>query len=95
MPSCIYLNVLAVWISFGELRAQSVSCVRLSMTPWTVAHQASLSMEFSRQECCSGLPFLSPRDLPDPGIEYASPALAGGFFTPETSSIQNNFTNKK
>ena len=43
-------------------------------TPWTVAHQSPLSMEFSRQEYWSGLPFLSPGDLPDPGIKSASPA---------------------
>ena len=51
---------------------------------WTVAHQAPLSMGFSRQECWSGLPFPSPGDVPYPGIELAfftSPALAGGFFT--------------
>ena len=52
-------------------------------TPWTVAHQAPLSMGCSRQEYWSGLPFPSPGDLPDPGIEHASPALAGGFFTTE------------
>ena len=52
-------------------------------TPWTVAHQAPLSMEFSRQEYWSGLPFASPGDLPDPWIEPASPALAGGFFATE------------
>ena len=48
------------------------------MTPWTVAHQAPLSMGFSRQEYWSGLPFPSPGDLPDPGIEpptQGSPAL--------------------
>ena len=45
------------------------------MTPWTVAHQASLSMEFPRQEYWSGLLFPSPGDLPDPGIKLASPAL--------------------
>ena len=44
-------------------------------TPWTIACQASLSMEFSRQEYWSGLPFLSPGDLSDPGIELGSPAL--------------------
>ena len=44
-------------------------------TPWTVAHQAPLSMEFSRQEYWSGLPFPSPGDLPDPGIKSRSPAL--------------------
>ena len=45
------------------------------MTPWTVAHQAPPSMEFSRQEYWSGLPFPSPGDLPNPGIEPRSPAL--------------------
>jgi len=46
-----------------------------------MAHQAPLSIKFSRQEYWSRLPFPSPRDLPDPGIEPTSPALAGGFFT--------------
>ena len=45
------------------------------MTPWTVAHQASLSVGFSRQERWSGLPFLSPGDLPNPEITLGSPAL--------------------
>ena len=49
--------------------------VQLYVTPWTVAHQASLSMGFSRQEYWSGLPFPSPGDPPDPGIEPVSPAL--------------------
>ena len=43
--------------------------------PWTIACQAPLSMGFSRQECWRGLPFPSPGDLPDPGIEPRSPAL--------------------
>ena len=47
------------------------------VTPWTVAHQAPLSMGFPRQEYWSGLPSSSPWDLPNPGIEPASPALAG------------------
>ena len=58
------------------------SCLTL-VTQWTVAHQAPLSMGFSRQESWSGLPFPILGDLPDPGIEpvsFASPALAGGFF---------------
>ena len=50
------------------------SCLTLC-DPRTVAHQASLSMEFSRQEYWSGLPFPSPGDLPDPGTEPKSPAL--------------------
>ena len=53
------------------------------MTPWTVACQASLSMGFPRWKYWSGLPFPSPGDLPDPGIELVSPALASGFFTTE------------
>ena len=51
------------------------SCVPFSVTPWTVAHQAPLSMEFSRQEYCSGLPFLSPGDLLDAGIKPGSSAM--------------------
>ena len=50
------------------------SCPTLA-TPWTVACQASLSMRFSRQEYCSGLPYASPADLPDPGTKAGSPAL--------------------
>ena len=49
--------------------------------PWTVAHQAPLSMIFPKQEYWSGLPFPSPRDLPNSGVKSTSPALAGGFFT--------------
>ena len=52
-------------------------------TVWTAAHQAPLPMGFPRQEYWSGLPFPSPGDLPDPGIEPMSPALAGRFFTAE------------
>ena len=51
------------------------SHVQLFSTPWTVAHQAPLPMEFSRQEYWSGLPFPPPGDLPDPGIEVGSPIL--------------------
>ena len=62
----------------------SLSCVWLSAAPWTVARQALLSMEFPRQEYWSGLPFPSPGNLLNPGIEPASlksSALAGRFFT--------------
>ena len=61
-----------------------LSHVQLFATPWTVAYQAPLSMEFSRQEYWSRLPFPPPGALPYPRIEpvsLASPALAGGFFT--------------
>ena len=51
------------------------------VTPWTVARQAPLSMGLSWQEYWSGLPFPSPGDLPNPGIETTFPALAGRFFT--------------
>ena len=60
------------------------SCVQLFAVLWTVACQAPLSMKFSRQEYWNRLPFPSPGDLHNPGIEPASllsPALAGGFFT--------------
>ena len=58
------------------------------MTPWTVARQAPLSMEFPRPEYCGRLSFPSPGDLPDPGIKPAYPVVpelqvAGGFFTTE------------
>ena len=54
---------------------KSLSRVQLFATPWTIAHQAPWSMGFSRYEYWSGLPFPSPGDLPDPGIEPRSPAL--------------------
>ena len=57
------------------------SHVQIFATLWTVAHQAPLSMGFSRHEYWSRLPCPSPGDLPDPGVRAASPALAGGFFT--------------
>ena len=50
-------------------------------TQWIVVYQAPLSMGFPRQEYRSGLPFPSPGNLPDPGTDPASPALAGRFFT--------------
>ena len=58
-----------------KVEVRSLSHVRLSVTPRTVAHQAPLSMGFSRQEYWSGLLFPSPGHLPDPGIEPGSPAL--------------------
>ena len=63
---------------------QSLSHVQLFATPWTVAHQAPLSMEFFRQEYWSGLSFPSPGDLRNPGIKHRSFALASGFFTTES-----------
>ena len=63
------------------------------MTPWIVAHQAPLSMEFSRQECWSGLPFPSPEDHPDPGTEPTSPALQADSL-PSESPLPNSFITK-
>ena len=54
---------------------ESLCRVQFFVIPWTLACQACPSMGFSRQQCWSGLPFPSPRDLPDPGIEPGSPAL--------------------
>ena len=58
-----------------KVKVKSLNRVQLFMTPWTVAYQAPLSMEFARQEYWSGLLFPSPGDLPDPGIEPRSPTL--------------------
>ena len=59
----------------NPLNVESLSRVRFFVTPWTVAYQAPLPMGFSKQEYWSGLPFPSPGDLPDPGIEPGSSAL--------------------
>ena len=61
------------------------SHVQFFETLWTIAHQASLPMGFPRQEYWSGLPWSPPGDLPDPGTESASPAVASRFFTAEPS----------
>ena len=66
-----------------KVKVKSLSHVRLFATPWTVAHQSPPSMGFSRQEYWSGLPFPSPGDLPDPGIEPKSPALQADALTSE------------
>ena len=65
LPLCVITSLMCL----------SLSLVQLFATPWTIAHQASLFMEFSRQEYRRGLPFFSPVDLPDPGIEPRSPAF--------------------
>ena len=66
-----------------KVKVKSLSRIRLFVTPWTVAHQAPPSMGSSRQEYWSGLPFPSPGDLPDPGIEPGSPALQADALTSE------------
>ena len=70
-----------------------LSHVWLSASLWTVAYQAPLSVKLSRQECWSGLPFLTPGDLPNPGIEpksLASPAFSVEFFTRATREVPFN-----
>ena len=66
-----------------KVKVKSLSRVRLFATLWAVAHQASPSMGFSRRKYWSGLPFPSPGDLPDPGIEPRSPALQADALTSE------------
>ena len=68
----VKMKVTQLFLTF---EAKSVSRVQLFVIPWTVAYKAPLSIEFSRQEYWSGLPFPSPGDLPHPGIEPRSPTL--------------------
>ena len=77
----LFQLVTVKWLVVAVLVRQS--CLILCVTAWTTAHQAPLSMWFPRQEYWSGLPLPSPGDLPDPGNEPTSPALAGWFFTAE------------
>ena len=84
---CVIIYKVTVTISVFPLvgiRLFSHSVMSDSFaTSWTVARQAPLSIGFHKQEHWNGLPFPSPGDLPDPGIEPMSPALADGFFTIE------------
>ena len=66
-----------------KVKVKSLSRVQLFATPWTVAYQASPSMGFSRQGYWSGLPFPSPRDLPNPEIEPGSRTLQADFLASE------------
>ena len=65
------------------MKVKSLSRVRIFVTPWTVAYQAPMSMGFSRQEYWSGLPFPSPGDLPNPGIDPGFPTLEADALTSE------------
>ena len=69
------------------VHAQSLSHVRLFVTQWIAAHQAPLSMEFSRQEYWSRVPFPSPGDLPDLGIKPRSPTLQADSLASEPPGI--------
>ena len=68
-------------ITWRKLMLETLIFLQLFATPWIVAHQAHLSMGFSRQGYWSGLPFPSPEDLLNPGIELRSPALQVDSFT--------------
>ena len=87
---CYRLDICVLPEYTGFVCAQSLSCVRLFATPWTVAHQVPLPMGFSRQAYGSGLPFPPPRDLPDPGAEPASPALQVDSLPPEPPGKPKN-----
>ena len=68
----------------SHVLSQVCMCALVSVIPWSVACQATLSMEYSRQEYRNGLPFPTPEDLPEPGLKpvsLASPPLTHGFFT--------------
>ena len=84
MPNCACtscrLSILAL-----RKRKWLLNHVRLFVTLWTVAHQAPLSMGFSKQEYWSGLPFPSPGDFSDPGIKAVSPALQADALSSEPS----------
>ena len=76
----LYTNTVILRFCGGGLVAKSCPIL---VTPWTVAYQAPLSVGLSRQEYLSDLPFPSPWDLPDPGIEPRSPALQADSFPTE------------
>ena len=83
------LNVAMSLSTFEKKKVKSLSRVRLFATPWTVAYQAPPSMGFSSQEYWSRLPFPSPGDLPNPGIEPRSPALEADTLTFTFEVIHN------
>ena len=85
---CVRARVCVRTQARMSTRALLLSHVQIFAAPWTVAYQAPLSVGFSRQEYWSGLPFPTPGNLPNKGIECSSlalPSLAGGFFATEPS----------
>ena len=89
LVSCIAGRFLTIWVTL----LSHFSCVRLCATPETAAHQAPPSLGFSRQKHWSGLPFPSPGDLPNPGIEPWSPALQADSLPSETAGKSGNRDN--
>ena len=84
MLHTLFFRALGILIMLLSLLFSHSVVFNSFVTPWTVTHQASLSIGFPREEYWIGLPISSPGDLPDPGIEPRSPALAGRFFTTES-----------
>ena len=99
LSAFLFVNVLSIlqsrlgfaFITSGCVSVKSLSPVQLFVTPWTVAQQAPLSMEFSRQEHWSGLPFPSPGDPPYPGVKPRSPALQVDSLPSEPPGKPSNF----
>ena len=81
LDSSLQKNGIGILPNTMKVKVKSSSPVWLFAIPWTVAYQAPRPMGFFRQEYWSRLPFPSPGDLPNPGIEPTSPAVAGRFFT--------------
>ena len=80
-----FLMMCSVYkLNKNKVKVKLLSSVQLFATPWSVAYQTPPSTGFSRQEHWNGLPCPPPGDLPDPGIETPSPALAGRFCTTES-----------
>ena len=79
----MFRSLLFMTYNYNIVKVKLLSRVRLFETPWTVAYQAPPSMGLSRQEYWSGLLFLSPGDLPDPGIKPRSPAFQADTLTSE------------
>ena len=89
MLTSLTMTLLFLFITFLPLKwseVKSLSHVQLFVIPWTVAHQAPLSIGFSRQEYWSGLPFPSPGDGPNSGLEPGSPAFQADALTSENIS---------
>ena len=97
LPHCrqilYHLNHEGVLFSLCESESEVTQLYPTLCNPWTVAHQAPLSMGFSRQEYWSGLPFPSPGDLPNPGIKPGSPALQADPLPSEPPGKPSRFIN--
>ena len=93
---CLWMRLTSEcrWDSSNPLKPCRHAQLSLFVTLWTVAHQAPLSMGFSKQEYWSGLPCPPPGDLPNPGIEYRSPTLWADSLLSELPAITINTCNK-